>query len=362
MPAVRDLPHQATRRFLTDGGLETSLVFDDRLLLPHLAAFHLLRFRLGQAALVRYYVRYLTIAQNAGFGFVLESPTWRANPDWAGRLGYSKAELAASQVDAVTLMQTIRDRYETPTTPILVSGCVGPRGEGDVRTDADSAETYHDGQIAAMASGGCDLISAMAMTNVSEAVGVSRSACRRGLPCVVTFAVDGEGRLPNGPTLAEAIAEVDAETGAAPAYYMINCAHPSPLMATLEGGRAWMRRLGGLRANASRQSHPALSSAVTLDRGHPEQLAADYRVLADALPRLRVFGGGCGTNHRHVLAIATALTSAAPAESRVSRAATRPNAGSRRPTVAARRTSPKRAAPVSRGVIGPRPSELVLAR
>lgn len=346
MTVARVLAHQTDRRFLTDGGLETSLIFDDGLFLPHFAAFHLLRFRLGQTALVRYYGRYLAIAQEAGLGFILESPTWRANPDWGGRLQYSKADLAASHADAIALMQTLRDRYEAPHTPVLISGCVGPRGDGTVATAAgcpDVAETYHDDQIAAMASAGCDLVTAMTMTHVTEAIGIARSATRRGLPCVISFTVEADGRIPSGLTLEQAIAEVDAATAAAAAYYMINCAHPSHFMATLEGGPAWTRRLGGVRANASRQSHADLSQAVELDRGNADALAADYRALADKLPSLRVFGGCCGTNHRHVQAMATALTRSGRVELSVRRTARASSAEGRGPRAAARPASPTNA-------------------
>lgn len=344
MPAVRALPHQSDRRFLTDGGLETSLIFDDGLFLPHFAAFHALRFRLGQTALARYYGRYLAIAQEAGLGFILESPTWRANPDWGGRLQYSKAELAASQRDAIALMHTLRDRYEAPRTPVLVSGCVGPRGDdAGAAMDPGVAETYHDEQIAAMASAGCDLITGMTMTNVTEAIGIARSATRRGLPCVISFTVDADGRIPSGLTLAHAIAEVDAATAPAPAYYMINCAHPSHFMTMLQGGLAWTRRLGGVRANASRQSHAELSRAAELDRGDADTLAADYCVLARMLPGLRVFGGCCGTNHRHVQAMAVALTVAGRAASGVRQVAEDRSAAGRGPKAVVRRGSPKHA-------------------
>lgn len=346
MPVARVLPHQADRRFLTDGGLETSLIFDDGLFLPHLAAFHLLRFRLGQTALARYYGRYLAIAQEAGLGFVLESPTWRANPDWANRLQYSKAELAASLADAIALMQTLRDRYEAPQTPVLVSGCVGPRSDSDVATaamDPDVAETYHDGQIAAMTAAGCDLITAMTMTTVTEAIGIVRSATRHGMPCVISFTVETDGRIPSGLTLERAIAEVDAATAAAPAYYMINCAHPSHFMATLKGGPVWTRRLGGLRANASSQSHAELSRALELDRGNVDELASDYRALAHRIPSLRVFGGCCGTNHWHSQAMAMALTRPRRAEIPVRRTANVSSARGPKPKAAARPASPKNA-------------------
>jgi S-methylmethionine-dependent homocysteine/selenocysteine methylase len=313
MASTRALPHQTDRLFLTDGGIETSLIFDDGLELPHFAAFYPLRHGSGRSALTRYFERHIAVAKTFGLGFVLESPTWRANPDWADRLGYSKAELAASNADAVELMCTLRRRHETAETPMVVSGCVGPRGDGYVVGAAmrpEAAEAYHDEQIAVLAGAGCDLVSAITMTNVPEAIGIVRATTRRGLPSVISFTVETDGRLPSGIRLEQAIADVDAATDAVPAYYMVNCAHLSHFAHELRDGRAWTHRIGGIRANASCKSHAELNEAVELDRGDPVVLADDYRALRELLPRLAVVGGCCGTSHHHLRAIASALAEA----------------------------------------------------
>jgi S-methylmethionine-dependent homocysteine/selenocysteine methylase len=304
------LPHQWDRPFLTDGGIETSLIFDDGLDLPHFAAFHLLRDRAGRAALSRYYERYMAVAARAGLGFVLESPTWRASPDWAGRLGYSNAALADANADAIVFMHGLRARLDTTPAAMLVSGCVGPRGDGYLPGDLmtpEAAQAYHHEQIGVLAEAGCDLISAITMTNVPEAIGIARAATACGVPNVISFTVETDGRLPTGDTLEQAIGEVDAATNGAPANFMINCAHPTHFGPVIERGGAWNARLGGLRANASSKSHAALNEAADLDRGNPDELAAAYRGLSDRLPGLRVFGGCCGTDHHHLAAIATAI-------------------------------------------------------
>jgi homocysteine S-methyltransferase len=316
---ARPSPHQGDRLHLTDGGIETSLIFDEGLDLPHFAAFCLLGHDSGRSALTRYYERYLALARSFGLGFVLESPTWRSSPDWGALLGYSGARLAAANTEAIELMQALRRQHETPGVPMLVSGCVGPRGDGYVAgalMDADEAEAYHEAQIVAMAAGNCDLVTAMTMTNVPEAVGIVRAARRLGLPSVVSFTVETDGRTPGGATLDEAIGEVDAATGDGPAYYMINCAHPSHFAGVLRRGPAWTRRIGGLRANASAKSHAELNEATELDRGDPHALAADHRTLREVLPGLRVIGGCCGTDHRHVAAVAAALAGAEAAGGR----------------------------------------------
>lgn len=296
--------------FLTDGGIETTLIFDDGFDLPCFAAFDLLRTAEGRAALERYYERYIPIARQDGRGFILESPTWRASADWGERLGYSKRALAQANADSIHMLQRLRDRHRTQSFPMLVSGCVGPRGDGYIAGElmpAEVAEAYHDEQIAVLAGAGAELITAITMTNVEEAVGIVRSAHRHGTPSVISFTVETDGRLPTGQRLADAIGETDALADGGPAYYMINCAHPSHIRQGLEPGARWLERVQGLRVNASCRSHEELDAAEELDRGDPVALGDEHRDLRTLLPRLRVFGGCCGTGHQHVAAISAAL-------------------------------------------------------
>jgi homocysteine S-methyltransferase len=295
---------------LTDGGIETMLIFDDGQDLPSFAAFHLLRDESGRRALIRYYERFLAVAHAARVGFVLESPTWRANPDWAGALGYSAEALADANRAAIAMMRSLAESHRSTETPILVSGCVGPRGDGYVASatmDPETAQAYHDEQIGVMARAGADFITAITMTHTGEAIGVARAAQRHGKPSVISFTVETDGALPTGQTLQDAIAETDAATNAAPVYYMINCAHPDHFAPALADVAPWTTRIGGLRANAPRKSHAELNEATELDRGDPAELGAAHRMLRGQLPSLRVFGGCCGTDPRHVAAICEAL-------------------------------------------------------
>jgi S-methylmethionine-dependent homocysteine/selenocysteine methylase len=292
------------RLFLTDGGLETTLIFHQGLDLPYFAAFTLLEDEAGTEALRRYYEPYLAIAREQGAGIVLDSATWRASRDWAERLGYSPDELAEANRRAVALIEDLRE----PDVPAVLNGVVGPRGDGyvvgEAMTAAD-AESYHAEQIGTFAGTAAEMVSAITMTYVDEAVGITRAAQAAGLPAVISFTVETDGRLPSGQPLREAIEQVDAETGSGPAYFMVNCAHPTHFADVLEGG-PWLERIGGLRANASTMSHAELDEATELDEGDPAQLAADYRSLCERLPRANVLGGCCGTDDRHVAAIARA--------------------------------------------------------
>ena len=314
-PRYRDaLPQLADVPFLTDGGIETTLIFHDGLELPHFAAYDLLTRDGGAQALRRYFEPYAQLARKRGMGVVLETATWRASPDWAQRLGHTSTELEALNRRAVRLLEELRADYETDSAPIVISGCVGPRGDGYVVGEAmtaEAAEVYHAEQIGTFAGTAADLVTALTMTYVDEAVGVVRSARAAGLPVVISFTVETDGRLPSGQALRDAIEEVDERTGGAAAYFMVNCAHPSHFEHVLEPAAGWTERIRGLRANASRLSHAELDEAEDLDEGDPEELARDYDALRARLPQLRVLGGCCGTDHRHVDAMSRAwLTSA----------------------------------------------------
>jgi homocysteine S-methyltransferase len=308
------LPQLDGGLFLTDGGLETTLVFHDGLELPHFAAFDLLRTAEGTGRLRAYYQRYLDIAAASGTGFVLESAGWRASSDWGNKLGYSRQALAQVNVDSIELMSELRTAYAAKVRPIVLSGCVGPRGDGydpGALMSAEEAQVYHAEQIAAYAGTDADMVAAITMTNVNEAVGITRAARVAGLPVAISFTLETDGRLPTGQSLREAIEQVDAATGSAPTYYMINCAHPTHFDTTLTGTDAWLGRIRGLRANASRRSHAELNESPDLDAGNPVELGSQYRDLLHRHPQFNVLGGCCGTDHRHVEAISAACRMAA---------------------------------------------------
>ena len=308
----RHLPQCDGKLFLTDGGIETTLIFLEGLELPHFAAFDLLRDRAGWNALRKYYERYLAIAVENRVGFVLESATWRASADWGNKLGYSKEALAEANRDSIKLLVELRKQYDSATTPTVISGCLGPRGDGydpGALMSVKEAQDYHAEQVAVFADTEADMVSAITMTNVNEAIGMTRAAMAANMPVAISFTVETDGRLPTGQSLQEAIEAVDAATSRAPAYYMINCAHPSHFDSVLTKG-AWRERIGGVRANASVKSHAELNDSTELDAGNPTELGAQYRDLRKLLPKLTVLGGCCGTDHRHVEAICTACLAA----------------------------------------------------
>lgn len=308
MAKYRDaLPQISNGAFLCDGGMETTLIFHEGVELPCFASFVLLADSEGRRLLERYYIRYLDIARRYGAGFILDTPTWRANADWGARLGYGPEALAAINKDAVAFLAELRDRFETPATPCVVSTVIGPRGDGykaGMMTAAE-AEDYHAAQIASVVDTEADMISAYTLTNVDEAIGIARAAKAHAMPCSISFTVETDGRLVTGRTLRDAVETVDAATNGSVAYFMVNCAHPTHFYGSLEGG-AWRDRILGVRANASTKSHAELDQSETLDSGDPQDLGRRYRALRETLPSMRVMGGCCGTDHRHLAAICEA--------------------------------------------------------
>lgn len=308
------LPQLDGTLFITDGGLETTMLFHEGFELPFLSALPLLEDERAREAMRRYFARFAAIAEKAGAGLIVDGPTWRASPDWGTRLGNSPAELAAANRDSIAFQCAIRDAHEGRVSPIVVSGAVGPRGDGykpgEIMSPGE-ADRYHAVQIGTFAETEADMVTAYTITNAPEAVGIARAAKAAGIPAVISFTVETDGRLPTGQALGAAIEEVDAATGRAPAYYMINCAHPTHFADTLAKGGAWLERLRGVRGNASTKSHAELDESETLDTGDPEAFGAETAALHRRLAHINVLGGCCGTDHRHIGHVAEAVRLAA---------------------------------------------------
>ncbi len=303
MPRHRhDLPQSRGTPLLTDGGIETTLIFHYGLELPSFAAFTLLDTSAGQAALHRYFSTYTDLARRLRLGLVLESPTWRASPDWGAPLGYSSDRLRDIYRRSIQLMEGFRAVLDRDGLPAVIAGDIGPRGDGYVpsamMTSAQAAD-YHRPQIEAFADTEADLVSALTLNYVDEAIGIALAARSASMPVVLSFTVETDGRLPTGETLQSAIETTDAATDTYPAYYMVNCAHPSHVLLGLSTG-PWRRRVRGIRANASPKSHAELNEATALDEGDIREFGALHAKLRDQLPSLCVIGGCCGTDQRHV--------------------------------------------------------------
>jgi homocysteine S-methyltransferase len=313
MPLYRShLPQLGDKTFLTDGGLETTLVFHEGMDLPCFASFPLLATEEGRQRLRAYYRPYIENALNHKTGFILESVGWRASPDWGAKLGLSPEQVDALNRASIDLLVELRKQYATPAAPFVILGAIGPRGDGyrvDTKMSVEEAKRYHSRQIRVYSETEADMVGAYTLNYVEEALGVALAAKEIGMPLALSFTVETDGKLPSGDTLQQAIETVEEKTKGSPAYYMINCAHPKHFQHVLKEG-AWRDRIRGLRANSSTKSHAELDASTEIDAGNIPELADSYRALRAMLPKLTVLGGCCGTDHRHVEAIADSCLAA----------------------------------------------------
>lgn len=286
--------------WVTDGGLETDLLFNHGVDLPEFASFPLVQDDQGSALLRSYYEEYAAIATTAEAGLLVETPTWRANPDWGTTLGYDANRLDKANRAAVALARGVAEASEATRT--RVSGIVGPRGDGYIAAgaDADEAADYHSVQVRSFAAEGVDLVHAMTMSEPAEAMGVVRAARAASLPVAISFTVETDGRLPDGTTVSDAINTLEATDPAD--WYGINCAHPTHVLASLDG-EAWQQRLRFFRPNASTMSHEELDNMEVLDSGDMALLVDATKSLREQTPEVAVLGGCCGTDSRHVAAL-----------------------------------------------------------
>lgn len=292
--------------FLAYVGMETDLIFNKGIDLPGFASFPLLDTHEGREVLVRYYKDLVALGAAHDCGVILESPTWMANKDRAAPLGYLPEALARLDRDAIALIDQVRTTASRDN--ILLSANIGPRNDAYLpvtQMSAEEAMNYHSVQIANFAETKVDVISAYTLAYPAEAVGIVRAAQVYNLPVVISFTVETDGRLPTGLPLPEAIKAVDAATECYSAYFMINCAHPDHILGALDSGD-WLHRLRGIVANASRCSHAELDQATALDEGDPAELGAQLAQIRRDFAAIKVLGGCCGTDMRHMFEIARA--------------------------------------------------------
>ena len=297
------LPQLDGSTYLTDGGMETVLIYIDGIELREFAAFELLNDQRGTGRLYDYLARHAKIAVENETGFILDGPTWRASAAWGEKLGYSIADLERINLQSIELLEQVRTSFENEASKFVISGTIGPQGDGYQPAELLSeqeAEAYHARQIATFAASTADMVTAFTITHSAEAIGIVRAATSIYIPVVISFTVETNGNLPSGETLQQAIETVDQATDDAAAYFMINCAHPLHFEHVLRSDQTWVGRLKGLRANASSKSHAELDESEVLDAGNPAELAQQYRKLRESLPDVNVLGGCCGTDHRHI--------------------------------------------------------------
>ncbi|MGF7162328.1 S-methylmethionine-dependent homocysteine/selenocysteine methylase [Rhodoligotrophos appendicifer] len=264
-------------------------------------------------ALEAIYRSYLEIAAETQLPMQLGTPTWRAHPDCLARLGFGHADdLARINGAAVRLLHDLR-RDMGLEYLIAIAGVIGPRRDGYDPAEAPSPEVaraYHSIQAEMLAELGVDLLYAPTFASAAELEGVAAAMAAAGLPYALAPIIDAGARMLDGTPLAEAIARIDARVKPAPQHYLIGCVHPTLFREAYQNGpsltAAVAGRIAGLKANASTLPPDQLDRLDHLEAGLPqlfgEQMADLHRRYG-----LTVLGGCCGTDHRHIRAIAEAL-------------------------------------------------------
>jgi len=305
------------RTYLTCGGTETYLHFIQGFPLPDMCGFRVLDDDEHYARLDRTYLRPIAdAAARSGHGLILDALVWRASSDHMLAAGYREADVQRlNALGVARARQSLSDwraqaGIHADDCPALVAGDVGPRGDAYARgavLTPETARAYHRPQLEALCTAGVDLLTALTLPSLAEALGVAKAAREIGMPIVVSPTVETHGHLPDGTPLGELVQRIDDATGGYPSFYMVNCAHPSHVLPVLDAAahrhEPWLQRFRGFRANASAKSHAELDESPTLDRGNPRQLGQQMAALARRFD-LKVVGGCCGTDTEHIVAIA----------------------------------------------------------
>ena len=307
------------RTFVTNPGTETYLVFQQKFDLAEFCGFLVHEDESAWEALEQNYLFPLfeTAAHN-NQGLLLDTLVWRAQADFIEKLGRQACEIDRINERAVSMTRESVAKWrkqhgvEPHDFPVLITADIGPRGDAyhvaESLASSEPAYAYHRTQVRILAKAGVDLVCALTMTTVAETVGIVRAAAEAALPVIVSPTVETDGRLPDGTPLGVFIEQVDSATNAQPLLYMVNCAHPSHLIPTLEvatlNNDAWLSRFRGFRANASAKSHAELDNSTELDRGDVQALGQQMIEMQSKYD-LRVIGGCCGTDHEHVAAMAS---------------------------------------------------------
>jgi homocysteine S-methyltransferase len=302
MTVQAGLPQLNGHLMTSGGGFETWMQYVDGFTLRHFCGFELLNDKRGEACLRDYHRKLVEAAVANGFGVINEGVHYRASRDWGALTGYSREGLEEINIRGIEFYRDFAREYGSAETPMLVGGVIGPRGDAyniGRTPDAAEAEDYHSEQIATFRKAGASHITAMTFSSVEEAIGLARAAKAAEMPVVVSFIVGRGGRLLGGETIEEAFTRVDAATGSAPAYYMINCTHPTEFVPGLTDG-VWTKRLGGFLPNAVAMETLDLCKLGHLEDGDPAELGGQMAELAKWFPHVNVWGGCCGTDGRHI--------------------------------------------------------------
>jgi homocysteine S-methyltransferase len=275
---------------------------------PHILHAGLVYDRRGQTALRQIYRQYLDIGRMAGLPLLTCAPTWRANPARLKQAGYD--DQTDVNGDGVRFLASIRAEYGAYAGQVFVGGLMCCRGDAYQPTEAlpaGEAAAFHRPQAGALAAAGVDFLLAATLPAASEALGLARAMAGCGTPYALSFVLRPNGTLLDGTPLHQIIATIDSAVAPAPLFYMANCVHPtvfeSAFAAAISQSPSVAKRVAGLQANTSTKSPEELDHRGSLDGAEPEPFA-NAMVGLHHWFGTKILGGCCGTDNRHIAAIA----------------------------------------------------------
>ena len=292
--------------YLTESGTETEIMYKYGFELPHFAMFPLLDNPDAVSTMREIFRSYLEVVAKHGMCALMGGLDYRASPDWGELLGYSPQGLAEANHQSIDFLREIAKEYSSDIPEILIQGLIGPRGDAYERNETiteDEAEDYHSVQLETLKEADVDLALAITFNNIPESIGVARAAAKIGVPLGISLSLDSTSKLNSGPSLAEAIDTIEAETNRSPEFYSINCSHPVEYEPAIEPGD-WIHRVRGVRPNASKMEKIALCQIGHLEDGDPVELGELCGDLARRYPHMDIWGGCCGTWNTHLDEIA----------------------------------------------------------
>jgi S-methylmethionine-dependent homocysteine/selenocysteine methylase len=294
---------------LTDGGIETRIVYESDVDLPEpLESAGLLEDPAGEEVLRDIYRSYLVAARERGLPVIIGTPTFRASPRYVAAAGRPAGDLVTLNRAAARMHAALIE--ETGHRQAFVAGVIGPAGDAYTPSEAldpDAGETYHRDQARALAEAGVDFLFAPTFPAVSEAIGVARAMASTGIPYAVSFVLAPTGHVLDGTPLADAVEAVDAAVDPRPMHFSLSCIHPTVAARALEAAGPDARaRVRECKANASRLPTSELVQLDHLEGDDPDPFASAMWELHERFGT-NVLGGCCGTDDRHMRALAALM-------------------------------------------------------
>jgi len=302
-----------TALVLAEGALRERLQRNPLITLdPHVDHAGLIYESTGRAQLERLYREYIDIGKVADVPFIICTPTRRATPERLANAGFEKQTDVNG--DCVRFLSTIRGSYGPYAKRIFIGGLMGCRGDAYNPSGAlniEDAASFHERQACLLSDAGVDFLMAATQPAAGEALGIARAMAGTGLAHIVSFIVRQTGALLDGTPLHEAIAMIDARVNPTPLGYMVNCVHPAvvktALTKTVESSPSIHDRIVGLQGNTSTKSPEALGNLDHVDAADSPEEFADAVVDVYRRFGVKILGGCCGTDGRHIRAIARCL-------------------------------------------------------